>query len=293
MESNLILPFITLIIGLIGAFSKTSKDTEKGKRVTIWGGVIAVLLLGSAGITIISNVQQNKKNISVKEKQEIDNNNQRLLSLLSVSSNFQLANEPYLLLEFNDDLNEKGEPIDSIKSDNIRKFPGFGITGVSYKLELDISNKKHFIDHGNRLVAQQNNSDAINSNYSSSALDKNDNFIFEYEEINSSVNYLWTFKGYRNLTELLFDLQPKHEIGSLTIEKKKGLTKVDFEKISKYLCDEQRWIIRIFLKNSDLENAFLNLSIPVKLIPEYDKGQGRFILIPEPAMIGLPQFDPI
>lgn len=285
MESNIILPFITLVLGLIGTFTKTSKDTEKGKRITIWGAIVGILILISASITIISNLTQNKRNALAKESQEIENNNQRLLSLLSVSSNFQLKDNPYLLLEFNDELNQNGEPINPLESENIRQFPGFGIKDVSYTLELSISSGKHFIDKGAAVVKQSNNSDTINSN--------NNSLAFQYEELNSSVNYLWTFIGYKNLTELLLDLQPKREIGTLTLKKKKGLSNDDFEKINKYLCDDDRWLIRIFLKNPNIENQFLNLSIPVKLIPKNDKEGKRFILIPGTAMIGSPQFDPI
>lgn len=292
MDSNIILPVISLFLGLIGTFTKTSKDTEKGKRITIWGLVVAILILVSACITIVTNVAQNKKNVLAKETQEIENNNQRLLSLLSVSSNFQLTKDPYLLLEFNDELNQNDEPINPLESENIRKFPGFGIDNVSYILDLDISSGKHFIDKGTAVSSQSNNFNMVNLKDSLSIHEQNNSLSFAYEEINlSSINYLWTFKGYKNLTELLFDLQPRREIGKLTLQKQKKLTDTQFKKISKYLCEENRWLIRIFLKNPDVENAYLNLSIPIKLIPDSDKQV--FILIPEQAIIGSPQFDPL
>ena len=137
MNNTMLLTLISLLLGLIGTFTKTSKDDKDGnKKVTAWGYCLAVLLIVSTTTAIINQIENQKTNKINEEKQKEEVNQQRLLSLIAISSNFEIENNPYLNFAFYEQYNEKGELRDSAKSSLYYQFPSFGIKDTKYVLEI-------------------------------------------------------------------------------------------------------------------------------------------------------------
>jgi len=108
MNNTMLLTLISLLLGLIGTFTKTSKDDKDGNmKVTAWGYCLAVLLIVSTTTAIINQIENQKRNKINEEKQKEEVNQQRLLSLIAISSNFEIENNPYLNFAFYEQYNEK------------------------------------------------------------------------------------------------------------------------------------------------------------------------------------------
>src|SRR4051812_43400469 len=101
MEISVLLTFISLTLGLIGAFKKTSKERADGTKIpTKWGYIVAALMIISASTAIYAEWKKQHNAAIAAEQQAEDAQQQRLLSMLAVSSNFDIAFDPRLELNY-------------------------------------------------------------------------------------------------------------------------------------------------------------------------------------------------
>src|ERR1700748_2989724 len=145
MDATIILTIISFVLALIGSFTHTTTEKANRKVPTRWGYAVIFLLVLSASFgvyTELNKLQQQKAKAATQakkvEEQTETERQQRLLSLISVSSNFKMATYPQLDLLFRDSITEDARTIDTLAN----SFPGFGLKNISYLLELNPTDDK-------------------------------------------------------------------------------------------------------------------------------------------------------
>lgn len=311
MNSAIILTAISLLLGLIGTLTKTSTDGINGKKkITGWGYCVVILMIISATTAVITQIKTSNENKKNKERQLAESKQQKLLSLMAVSSNFTIEHDPFLNLVFYDEYSEKGNLLDSAKSSLYDLFPGFGVKDVTYRLEMNISDSKNDFIEGSGIVMDDSGGaiDRISETNSvqtdtiqeeSEPTDEETpaplKLSYTSEAINNEMNYLWTFSGYSSLTELLLDFQEGREIGTLTFMKKKSLlSDKELNIIKDYIQTFGSWEVRVYIKNKTVKSNLLHLAIPIKISGPQKTGNGyEFKLTSGQPEIGSYQFSPV
>jgi|GEM_PF-6833736 len=265
--TSYLLILISLILALLGTFTETfkSKENSQKKELTIWGYIIGLLLLISAGVSIYSEcvAETNAKEKALKYEQSLSQ--QRFLSLLSAGSNFSLANQPILVFEYLYKIDTSGFAADSLYYNKLKCFPGFGIPVDSISFKLAINDSKTFsFNQGNIpiKVQEEKNSGFLIKPQGDSTIGE---LVFNYEETNvgPDVNYLFFLNGYETVIEALSDFKSERNIGSLSIFKKDmPFSESDKKDIMKMYSNDICFI-NIYLKKNDTNARLPYIRIPI------------------------------
>lgn len=265
-----LLILFSLLLAFLGTYTETYKEIDnKGKtkrKLTIWGYTIGLLLLVSTAINIymehVSALAEQKKN----EAYEKTISQQQFLSMLSIASNFSLADSPRIIFEYKYERDSAGWANDTNYYKTLKNFPGFGIPLDSFALDLNINDYRRFAFSRGGLPTTIDEGVA---SFDSTALNQDYTFIddiqYTVEETNigPDVNYIFQLAGYNSLVEVLSDFKSNRNIGSLLMFKKgKAFTQYDKRLIMKMYAEEHCFL-NVVLKKDDLNSRLPHVNIPL------------------------------
>jgi len=267
MNIAMFLTVISLILGLIGSFTETTKKIRGVKIPTFWGYLLAILLIASAAVAIFADLKNEKEYEEKAKLQKSEGSQDRLLSLIAVSSNFDLAYNPNLVLDY----------LNVNESDTtLQRFPGFGLPGINYELQLNLSEAKSAaisgseasisIAQGDIVALKDVKSDVLSKQIEEESGPAQLKIHVTKEEINDEFAYLFELVGYSTLLEFLLDFQDNRDVGTLAFKKKGANFKdLEWQHIDKYIRKRGKWHINLYVTSSADSSNFISMFVPVIL----------------------------
>lgn len=202
----------SLLLGLLGTFTKTFAD-EQRRKLTGWGKVVGVLLLVSAGLTAFDQFRSARARDKERRAEQASAESmrrtlsqQRLITLAALSTGFQLARPPLVMFSYPLSVDADDERYGA-EYQKLEQFPGFGTPLAGYQLRLDLNDERAFsYEHG----------EVPREGYNPGGL------RYAPDPLPEEMGHTFQTGQYRTLDEVIFDFRPGREVGELRLWKEGG-----------------------------------------------------------------------
>lgn len=276
-----ILLALSLLLGLLGTFTETFHKADNaggGRKITIWGKAVGVLLVISAALSAYNiYIERSAAQKAAMEAQR-SLSQQRLIAIAAASTSYQLKDQPYVGISYTvaadpNDTTEYGREYSYYES-----FPGFGANLRGFAIHLSLTDNRSFLCQSGTPGSTPDDFTTFSG----------DTITYAIDTLPNEVNHLCLLDGYRALDEFLFEFRSGRAIGFLKLWKANGtFSEDDLSTITNSLADERGYFhSRAYMKRDSIDLYLAHIDVPINIGRTFRQGSFAAVelLAGEPTM---------